>query len=84
VRADRDLRAFAIRLQQSEDLHPECPPEGPRRRAWLIRQLEQQGVAVSDREFGEWMMGDSQPEPEVSRALAQILEVDAAWLTTGA
>ena len=72
--------AFKQRLEQSADLHPECPPAGRGRKAWLRDRLAEVEVIVTELDVVDWFTGRDQPDQKVTRALARILEIDAAWL----
>lgn len=69
---------FARRLTQACDGHPHVPPYGQGRQSWVKENLKVSHEAVS-----RWFKGASRPHPKRMKQLANILEVDEAWLALG-
>ncbi len=81
VRRDR---AFALRLQKACDDNPRVPGYNRGRQAWVRSQLvERFGMNVSNETVSKWFTGVARPRPEKISVIAQLLEVDEAWLVLG-
>jgi transcriptional regulator with XRE-family HTH domain len=82
VRVVRD-KAFGRRLEQAANSHPTCPT-GHGQQKWLREELERQhGIKVSPEGTRKWFAGESRPKPKVMKSIAQVLQVDEAWLALG-
>ena len=76
-------KAFAKRLETATESHPHAP-SGHGRQVWLRAQLEEQtSVKVSPEAVRKWFAGETRPRPKVMSCIAQVLEVDEAWLSLG-
>jgi len=85
-RPQRDLRdrPFALRLQRACDENAQVPAYNHGRQAWVRHQLEHRfGTRVSNETVSKWFTGVARPRPDKIRLLAQLLEVDEAWLALG-
>lgn len=77
-------RTLPQRLNEACDLHPHVPPYNYGRLTWIQEQLlEQHGIEVSTETARKWFSGESRPRPDKMRVLAQMLNVDEAWLSLG-
>lgn len=75
---------FAKRLDQACDAHSLIPPKHSGRQSWIVRELAKRfNVDVSPETARKWFAGEAKPRPDKLAALAQLLEVDVAWLTLG-
>lgn len=70
--------AFAKRLDKACDGHAHVPAYGQGRQTWIRAQL---GVSVEA--VRKWFSGEARPRPELMKRLANLLEVDEAWLSLG-
>lgn len=60
------------------------PPLNFGRLGWFVKQFEDRyGEAVTVETIRKWFAGQSRPRPKALSNLAQILEVDEAWLAVG-
>ncbi len=83
AKAFRD-RPFALRLQEACDANPYVPAYNYGRQAWVKTQLQQRfKVSVSNETVSKWFTGVARPRPDKIGFLAQLLEVDEAWLALG-
>ncbi len=73
-----DNTEFKQRLASACDRHPDVPPAGDGRQAWLADKLK-----VSAEASRKWFSGRSRPRPAMMARLAQVLECDEAWLSLG-
>lgn len=78
-------KAFADRLETACEGNPHCPTEQYRgKQKWVYDNLEEQfGIKVSPEAVRKWFAGESRPRPKVMSKIAQLLEVDEAWLSIG-
>lgn len=74
---------FARRLNQACDQHSHCPPLHRGRLAWVRDELAKLGGAATNETVRKWLEGENKPRTEKGLLLAQILEVDDAWLLLG-
>ncbi|MEL4071677.1 helix-turn-helix transcriptional regulator [Ochrobactrum sp. GPK 3] len=74
---------FARRLERACDMHPRVPPMFHGRHAWIKTELELHGVHVTQQTIQRWYSGLVRPRNRKMIALAKILGVDTAWLSTG-
>ena len=84
---DRVIREpdFAQRLAQACDAHSHVPSLHSGRLTWIQRQLaERYDMSVSVETVRKWASGEAKPRPPKMEKLAQLLEVDVAWLSMGA
>lgn len=76
--------AFAGRFQQACDNHLMVPAKHNGRLTWIRRELiERFQEDVSVETIRKWFAGEVKPRPEKLSKLAQLLEVDVAWLSLG-
>lgn len=81
-RAVRD-KAFAKRMEIACENHP-LSPSGHGRQKWVRdRLLEDFGLRMSPEAVRKWFAGESRPRPKVMTKVAQVLQVDEAWLSLG-
>lgn len=78
-------KAFAKRLELACQNNPRCPTDEYRgKQKWLRDNLQTHfKVSVSPEGVRKWFVGETQPRRDVLAKVAQILEVDAAWLSLG-
>jgi transcriptional regulator with XRE-family HTH domain len=83
VRVVRD-KEFARRLEVACDNHPHVPAYNQGRLTWLVKHFQERfGQKISPETARKWAAGEARPRPEKMRWLAQLLEVDEAWLSIG-
>lgn len=76
-------KEFAKRLEISCENH-HLSPSGHGCQKWLRDQiLDKFSVRLSPEAVRKWFAGDARPRPNVMRQIAQVLEVDEAWLSLG-
>lgn len=76
--------AFAARLTQACDGHPHVPAKHNGRLTWIQRELQKRfALKVSIETVRKWFAGEAKPRPNKLERLAQILEIDTAWLSLG-
>ena len=73
---------FADRLAQACRYHPDAPADYGQQ-AWIRRELRSRGEEVSSTAVSYWFAGYTHARPDLAEKLAQILNVDIAWLTGG-
>jgi transcriptional regulator with XRE-family HTH domain len=71
-------QSFAQRLKQACDDHDVIPEYGHGRQAHIATRLK-----VSQEAVRKWFTGEAIPKREKIKALADLLEVDEAWLALG-
>lgn len=78
-------KGFAKRLEIACENNPNCPTDEYRgKQKWIYDNLESRyGVRVSPEAVRKWFAGETQPRRDVLNLIAQILEVDPAWLSLG-
>lgn len=76
--------AFASRLESACDGHRLCPPMHKGRLTWVQRELESRfNEQVSIETVRKWLAGEAKPRPAKTALLAELLQVDVAWLQIG-
>lgn len=75
---DASAKAFARRLNQACDDHPNVPPFYSGRQSYVHKALK-----VSPEGTRKWFAGLTKPRPETMTRLARLLGVDEAWLSLG-
>lgn len=73
---------FAERLAQACRYHPDAPADYGQQ-AWIRRELRSRGEDVSSTAVSNWFAGYTRARPDLTEKLAQILNVEVAWLTGG-
>ena len=77
--------AFARRLSQACDTHPQIPALNYGRLTWVRTNLENRfGEKVSIETVRKWFAGETRPRHAKMKLLAQLIEADEAWLSLGA
>lgn len=71
-------KGFSQRLNTACDQNQHIPPYGMGRQTWVKEQM-----GVSHEAVRKWFLGQSRPRPDKLRQLANVLEVDEAWLALG-
>ena len=76
---------FARRLESAMDQHPHAPPRHHGRLSWLKNELAKKPyeIDVSVETTRKWLAGESRPRPKKMERLAELLQVDPAWLAMG-
>ncbi len=75
---------FAIRMQQACDGNPKVPLPNYGRLGWFVDQIKaNSGAEVTIETIRKWFAGESRPRQKLMASLAQVLEVDEAWLSLG-
>lgn len=83
VKVIRD-KAFAQRLNMACDNHPRAKPYFQGRLVWIKDEMQSQfEVVVALETVRKWFAGEARPRPSKMKQLAQLLEVDLAWLSLG-
>lgn len=76
---------FARRMTQACDGHAHVPPPNFGRLQWFVDQLRDRfGADTTPETIRKWLAGETLPRPKSMAMLAEILEVDEAWLSLGA
>lgn len=76
-------KAFAKRIEIACENHS-LSPSGHGRQTWLRRAIEEKfGVRLSPEAVRKWFAGEARPRPKVMTQIAQVLQVDEAWLSLG-
>ena len=74
---------FASRLSQAFEKHLDAP-SGRGRQKWLLDKLQENyGRSFSGEAASKWFAGEARPRVEVMRDIAEVLNVDEAWLSLG-
>lgn len=75
---------FAKRLDSACDGHGHCPPKHKGRQTWVMRELKSRfKEAVTPETVRKWFAGEAMPRPDKTAMLAELLQVDVAWLQIG-
>lgn len=75
---------FAERFTKVVDSHPLVPAVNFGRLQWLANRLEQfGGPKLYPETIRRWFSGQSRPRPAVLTIIAEMLDVDEAWLAVG-
>jgi len=75
---------FAKRINEACDNHPDCPPLHYGRLTWLVNSFKTKfNVEITSETARKWIAGEVRPRPNSIALLAQLLEVDLAWLAVG-
>lgn len=75
---------FAVRLTKAADANPHFPPHNFGRLRWVVDQFDSRfHVKVSPETVRKWFAGEARPRHEMALRLAELFEVDHAWLTFG-
>lgn len=75
---------FARRVTLACEGNTKVPPLNFGRLGWFVKQFEDRfGEPVTVETIRKWFAGESRPRPNAMAGLAQILEVDEAWLAVG-
>lgn len=75
-------QAFAARLEQALEVHPHSP-KGYGKQKWLLDRLAEKNVRLSAEAVSRWFRGVAKPHGKVMPKVAQVLDVDVAWLSLG-
>lgn len=78
-------KGFANRLEIACEGNPHCPTDEHRgKQKWVYENLQKRfGLKVSAEGVRKWFAGESRPRPRTMGKLAELLEVDEAWLSLG-
>lgn len=77
-------KEFGRRLESACDGNPHIPGVNKGRLTWFKNQLgERFGEKISIETVRKWFAGEVKPRPDKLKLLAEILEVDEAWLSLG-
>lgn len=78
-------QAFAARLQRATEAHPQkIPDTGAGRHAWFVRKFKELfDEEIVPETVRKWFNGMTIPRPAIMAHLAEILDVDVAWLALG-
>ena len=74
--------AFAKRLDQAMNRHPDCPGAYGRY-TWIVNRLQDHQIKVTIETVRKWVNAVSMPRRDKMAALAKILRVDETWLAMG-
>lgn len=75
---------FAHRLSVACDGYPHAPPAARGRLTWLANELQAKfGTKVSIETTRKWFGGITRPKQDKMAQIAELLQVDAAWLSLG-
>lgn len=77
-------KEFAQRIAQAVDVHAHIPPPNFGRLQWFVDQMVAQfGTKRTPETYRKWLAGETLPRPRAMHQLAEILQVDEAWLSLG-
>lgn len=83
ARVIRD-HGFAKRLVHACDQNTAVPPYNYGRLTWIKEKLEEHyGLSTSVETVRKWMSGEARPRPDKMKLLAELIQVDEAWLSLG-
>lgn len=75
---------FARRMAQACDGNSNIPPPNFGRLQWFVDQMQERfGERTTPESVRKWFAGESLPRAKTMSMLAQIFEVDEAWLALG-
>jgi hypothetical protein len=75
---------FARRLEKACDAFPLVPAKNSGRQTWIKNQLAARfDISVSYETVSRWFAGEAKPRRDKMDALAEMLQVDLAWLSMG-
>lgn len=75
---------FAVRLAKAADASPHIPLVNFGRLRWVVDQFKTRfDVSITNETVRKWFAGEAMPRMEMTRYLAQLFEVDEAWLMLG-
>lgn len=75
---------FAARMAQACDGNPKIPPINYGRLGWFVTQFKERfDVTITPETIRKWFGGEARPRHNKLIMLAQIMQVDDAWLTVG-
>jgi transcriptional regulator with XRE-family HTH domain len=75
---------FAQRLAQACEANGSVPAVNYGRLNWFQKQYADRfGVEIATETVRKWFAGETKPRPQALRQLAEILQVDEAWLSLG-
>ena len=76
-------KSFAKRMEIACENHAYAP-SGHGRQTWVRHKMHEKfGITLSPEAVRKWFAGESRPRPKVMTQLAEVLEVDEAWLALG-
>lgn len=76
--------AFAERLKVACDDNPNCPPLQFGRLTWIKQQFKIKfNVVASTQSIHRWYVGEVRPRAQTLKMLAEILDREEAWLSSG-
>jgi transcriptional regulator with XRE-family HTH domain len=76
-------KAFGKRLSQAVSSHPRAPG-GHGQQAWLRQELKNRfALETSKESLSKWFAGVVLPRPRTLNQIAEVLQVDPAWLSMG-
>lgn len=76
-------RDFGKRLTQAADNHPHAPLPNYGRLGWVKEQLDAKGFPTTVESVRRWFAGESRPRDATLAKLAELFDVDDAWLAIG-
>lgn len=77
-------KAFAQRMAQACDGNTNVPPPNFGRLQWFVDQMDERfGAKTTPETIRKWFAGETLPRPKSLHQLAEILQVDEAWLALG-
>jgi transcriptional regulator with XRE-family HTH domain len=75
---------FAKRLEQAAESNPHVPLPNHGRLGWFVKQFEDRfEVSITVETVRKWFAGEVRPRAKMVSRLAQVLQVDEAWLSVG-
>lgn len=75
---------FAKRIESAANGHNLCPAMHSGRLTWVQRELKSRfGEEISVETVRKWFAGEAKPRPEKTAMLAELFQVDVAWLQIG-
>lgn len=75
---------FAERFQLACEGNPHVPPQHYGRLGWIVKEMKSRfDIKTTPETVRRWSSGEARPRTDKLRALAQLLQVDQAWLALG-
>lgn len=74
---------FALRLNHAADKDSNCPPKFQGRLTHVVAEMGKRGKAVTVESVRKWFNGETMPSNDKVVLLADVFQVDFAWLTGG-
>ena len=74
---------FGKRLREAVANNSDVPPPNHGRLGWIVGRMERKGQKVTEETVRRWLLGHVKPRDGNMRALAEVLNANYVWLSTG-